>query len=95
VTDLSGNTWWLLAGASAASILAILHALATSIRNQVKVHDLKMNVARLRIDYAQRAKEVAETTSVIEAIPIEEFEAAEKQRQADEKMVQEHKKAAA
>lgn len=96
MTEFSGNTWLLLAGAAAACVLALLHCMAARIRAQTKVHDLRMGVARLRLDFAERLKKIEESGAgeVIEAIPIEEFEAAQKQRQQDERLVSEQKIAA-
>ena len=52
----------LLAGA--AGVFAVLYTLAANIRNQTHVHDLKLNVLRLRTEYQERLRRIQELEDI-------------------------------
>lgn len=47
-----------------AGVLALLHALASSVRNDLSVHTLQVETATLRADYQARLQQIAEDTGV-------------------------------
>lgn len=56
MAEFSLEVWAGLGAVMAACALAFLHTLAASARNEVAAHDLKVRVARLRIDYYRRVQ---------------------------------------
>lgn len=54
--DFSLTVWVLLAAVGAAAVLSLLWTAATHVRNQCHLHDLKVEVAELRIRYHQQLR---------------------------------------
>jgi hypothetical protein len=60
MAEVLGNSWIVVAALSLAGVLAMLYTLASVIRNQSYVHDLQVNVARLRTQYYAKLKALQE-----------------------------------
>lgn len=54
MAHLSWETWVAIGVICAASVLAMLHAFATALRQEVHVHDTKLKAARLKRVYAEQ-----------------------------------------
>lgn len=63
MTELLGDSWYVVAALTAGSVLAMLYTLASVVRNQTHVHDLHVNVARLRNEYRERARAMQEAAA--------------------------------
>jgi hypothetical protein len=61
VVEFSTEAWVLVVGVMLSGILAMLHSFSTVIRNQCHIHDLKVRVNSLRVEY--RAMEQARRES--------------------------------
>jgi hypothetical protein len=82
MATFSVETWVLLGVIAGAGLLAILAILARTFAEEQKIHDLKQRVHQLRGSYSRRLRELGRDPldgGVIEAIPVEELEAAERQ----------------
>lgn len=53
------EAWFLLGAIAAALVLAALHHLARSVANAKELHDLRVEMAMLQIDYARRLRRLA------------------------------------
>lgn len=67
MAEFTAEVWVVIGGVMFAGGLAILHSFATVIRNQCHVHDLKVRVNSLRLEYqavAQARREAVEVGDV-------------------------------
>jgi len=53
-----------LLGIAAAGVLALLHAMASSVRNDRRVHDLRIEAVNLRANYQARLQQIAEDAGI-------------------------------
>jgi hypothetical protein len=60
MTDFSESAWVALGCIAACGILAMLHLVASAIRNLTYMHDLKHQVYRLKVEYEARKKAMNE-----------------------------------
>lgn len=60
MADMLGNSWLVVVALSLAGVLAVLYTIASVIRNQSYIHDLQVNVARLRTQYYTKLKALQE-----------------------------------
>lgn len=60
MAEILGNSWLVVVALALAGVLAMLYTLASVIRNQSYVHDLQVNVARLRTQYYAKLKALQE-----------------------------------
>lgn len=84
MAELLGNSWIVVTGLIACSVLAILYMLATAVRNQTYMHDLQVNVARLQQQYHARVKAMQEAaqTGAVELTPAEPEQKNERRKAA-------------
>lgn len=82
MATFSVEVWGLLGVTAAAGMLAILSTLARAFAEEREIHDLKRRVHDLRTAYSRRLRELGRDPGddgrMIEAIPVEELEAAER-----------------
>ncbi|MBY0112264.1 MAG: hypothetical protein K2Y21_05540 [Phycisphaerales bacterium] len=73
MAETLGNSWLVVVALSLAGVLAVLYTMASVIRNQSYIHDLQVNVARLRSEYFARMKALqdAAQSGVVELSPAE------------------------
>lgn len=57
--DFSTMTWLLLASVGGSAVLAFLYMAAALVRNEVTLHDLRVEVARLRLEYHRKREGLA------------------------------------
>lgn len=79
VTNYSFEVWLALGAVSGAGILAMLFCLAAEVRNHTHVHDLKVKVHSLRMEYqiqVQQRKEAASRGDVALVPVVEEIDEA-------------------
>ncbi len=60
MAEVLGNSWIVVVALSLAGVLAMLYTLASVIRNQSYIHDLQVNVARLRTQYYAKLRALQE-----------------------------------
>lgn len=56
MAEILGNSWLVVIALGLAGVLAVLYTVASVIRNQSYIHDLQVNVARLRTEYYSKLK---------------------------------------
>ncbi|HEX8877550.1 MAG TPA: hypothetical protein VF777_12440 [Phycisphaerales bacterium] len=56
MAEILGNSWLVVIALGLAGVLAVLYTVASVIRNQSYIHDLQVNVARLRTEYYAKLK---------------------------------------
>ncbi len=61
--ELAGQFWTLLAIVTMIVVLGILHVLASSARNEVHLHDLRVRVNSLRRQRLEQLKDLAQNQS--------------------------------
>lgn len=66
MAGFSGQVWVVLAIVAGVGVLSILHFLASSIRNDTYVHDMRVRVAGIRKEQAERLQALAEATAAAE-----------------------------
>ena len=64
VTSFSPGIWLLLGGIAATCALACLRTLASTVRNETEVYNLKSRAARLRIDHIKTLRALQEGEAV-------------------------------
>lgn len=77
MAEFSIESWMALGAVMAVATLAFLHTLAAAARNEIAAHDLRVRVARLRIEYYRRIQEDGGAPlpgGVIEVGPADELE---------------------
>jgi hypothetical protein len=62
----SGQVWVILTVVAGVGVLSILHFLASSIRNNTYVHDMRVRVAGIRKEQAERLQALAEASAAAE-----------------------------
>lgn len=60
MAEILGNSWLVVVALALAGVLAMLYTIASVIRNQSYIHDLQVNVARLRTQYYTKLKALQE-----------------------------------
>ena len=63
--------WFVLAIVAGAAVLGMLHSFAVQARNQVALHDLKLQVRRLQDEYTRRLAELTGPKVVDDAEVVE------------------------
>lgn len=73
MAEILGNSWIVVVGLIACSVIATLYTLATAVRNQTYSHDLQVGVAKLQQQYQarMRAMQEAAQTGEVELLPAE------------------------
>ena len=58
--EFSGGTWLLLGLATFGGIVSLLNFLASTVRNEQYIHDLRVEVHELKSHYLRRMREIRE-----------------------------------
>jgi hypothetical protein len=82
MAGFAGQLWVVLAVAAGIAVLSVLHYLACSIRNTTYVHDMRVRVATIRKDQAERVQALADATAAAERESMKIAAAAQARRTA-------------
>ncbi len=74
MTNFSLEVWFLLASVAGGGVLAMLFCLAAEVRNHAHVHDLKVKVHSLRLEYQAQvqARKEAAARGDVNLVPVAE-----------------------
>jgi cell division protein FtsW (lipid II flippase) len=71
MATLGGQVWVILAVTAGVGVLGILHYVAASFHNATYVHDMRVRIAALRKNQAERLQALAEATQAAEQASIQ------------------------